>query len=119
MVKALELQGKNLKLQIWDTAGQERYAAITSAYYRGGNGILMVFDITRRESFDILRNKIIQTVRSQAQENVKIVVVGSMLDKQESRQVSYEEAMAFAQEVNAPYLECSAKTGQNINEAFE
>ncbi len=96
MVKALELQGKNLKLQIWDTAGQERYAAITSAYYRGGNGILMVFDITRRESFDILRNKVIQTVRSQAQENVKLVVVGTMLDKQESREVSYEEAMSFA-----------------------
>ncbi len=119
MVKGLQFEGKDLKLQIWDTPGQERFASITSFYYRGANGIMMVFDITRRESFDILRNKIIQTVRSQAQENVKILVVGSMLDKQESRQVSYEEAMAFAQEINAPYLECSAKTGQNINEVFE
>ena len=92
-VKTLEVQGKNVKVQIWDTAGQERFAAITSAYYRGAHAIMLVYDLTNHESFDALGSKFYPQVTTHAPENVKLIVVGTMLDKQVDRQVSYEEAM--------------------------
>ena len=114
----MQLNGKNVKLQIWDTAGQERFKNITASYYRGGNGILVVYDITDRESFNNLNSWLIEIEKS-ANKNVYKILIGNKCDLEEKRAVTYQEGKDFADSNGMKFIETSAKTCQQVNEAFE
>lgn len=119
-IRTVELDGKRVKLQIWDTAGQERFRTLTSSYYRGAQGIVFVYDITRRDTFDDLAEIWQREVDmySTVEDCVKIVI-GNKVDRAEQRAVSREEGMAFARDNGCLFLECSAKTKVSVQEAFE
>merc|ERR1712177_118866 len=108
-IRTVDLDTKTIKLQIWDTAGQERFRTITSSYYRGAHGIIIVYDITDKESFDNDRY---------ASENVCKLLVGNKNDLKSKRAVEYEAAKAFADELSIPFLETSAKNATNVEQAF-
>ena len=114
----MEIKGKKVKLQIWDTAGQERFKNITASYYRGGNGVLLIYDITDRESFESLNFWLIE-IEKNANKNVKILLMGNNCDLEDKRKVSYQEGKDFAMKNNMLFLEASAKDNINIKEAFE
>ena len=114
----MQLNGKNVKLQIWDTAGQERFKNITASYYRGGNGILVLYDITDRESFNNLNSWLIEIEKS-ANKNVYKILIGNKCDLEEKRAVTYQEGKDFADSNGMKFIETSAKTCQQVNEAFE
>merc|ERR1712050_352250 len=103
-------------LQIWDTAGQEAFRSITRAYYRGATGALLVYDISRRGSFDHLAQWLMDA-RQNAQPNMVIILIGNKSDL-DRREVSYEEGAWFARQNGLFFLETSAKTGQNVDAAF-
>ena len=114
----MQLNGKNVTLQIWDPAGQERFKNITASYYRGGNGILVVYDITDRESFNNLNSWLIEIEKS-ANKNVYKMLIGNKCDVEEKRAVTYQEGKDFADSNGMKFIETSAKTCQQVNEAFE
>jgi len=116
-IRTIELDGKTIKLQIWDTAGQERFRTITSSYYRGAHGIIIVYDITDRDSFDNVKQWLNEIDRY-ACENVNKLLVGNKSDLESKRQVDFEEAKAFADERGIPFLETSAKNATNVEKAF-
>ncbi|CAL9229019.1 unnamed protein product [Arabidopsis halleri] len=119
-IKQLTVGGKRLKLTIWDTAGQERFRTLTSSYYRGAQGIILVYDVTRRETFtnlvDVWGKEI--ELYSTNQECVRMLV-GNKVDRESERGVSREEGIALAKELNCMFLECSARTRQNVEQCFE
>ncbi|CAK9186354.1 unnamed protein product [Ilex paraguariensis] len=119
-IKQLTIGGKRLKLTIWDTAGQERFGTLTSSYYRGAHGIILVYDVTRRETFTNLSEIWAKEVElySTNHESVKILV-GNKVDKDSERAVTVEEGMALAQEHKCFFLECSAKTRENVQQCFK
>ena len=117
-MKKKEIDGKVIKVQIWDTAGHERFRAITYSYYRGANAIIIVFDITEDKSFLSIRDWLKQ-IDKYASKNVFKFLVGNKSDLQYKRLVSFEDAKKFADELNIPYFETSAKEGININELFD
>jgi len=117
-IKTMKLDGKVIKLQIWDTAGQEKFRTITSGYYRGAHGIILVYDITDRNSFNNLRHWL-QQVDLHAASNVTKMMIGNKVDLKDSRTVECDEAKEFADSMNIPFVETSAKTAENVNEAFE
>ncbi|XP_062091955.1 ras-related protein RABC2a-like isoform X2 [Humulus lupulus] len=112
-IKLLSVGGKRLKLTIWDTAGQERFGTVISSYYR-------VYDVTRRETFINLSNTWAKEVElySTNQDCIKILV-GNKVDKDKERAVSREEGIALAQEHKSLFLECSAKTRENVEQCFK
>eukprot|EP00753_Platysulcus_tardus_P017733 PLAT6473.4.p1 GENE.PLAT6473.4~~PLAT6473.4.p1 ORF type:complete len:206 (-),score=52.54 PLAT6473.4:125-742(-) len=116
-IKSLEIGGKKIKLQVWDTAGQERFRTITTAYYRGAMGILLVYDIGDRESFDHVRDWMRQ-IEVNAQAGVVKMLIGNKSDT-EDRAVSEKEGKALAAEYEIPFFETSAKTNTGVEEAFE
>ncbi|CAD5221646.1 unnamed protein product [Bursaphelenchus xylophilus] len=116
--KLVEVDKFKVKLQIWDTAGQERFRSITSSYYRDADALLLVYDITNRSSFDNIRNWLTQ-VQEYAKETVQMTLVGNKVDLTSQRKVKYEEAKQLANAYNIPYIETSAKTGQNVKETFD
>jgi Ras-related protein Rab-1A len=105
-----------VKLQIWDTAGQERFRTITSAYYRGADGIITVYDVTNQESFDHVQDWLHEVDRYASPGTVKLLV-GNKCDR-EDRVISTETGEAFANNLNMPFLETSAKTAENVEAAF-
>ena len=107
-----------MKLQIWDTAGQERFKNITASYYRGGNGVLVVYDITDRDSFENLNSWLIE-IEKNANKNIKKLLMGHNCDLEDKRQVSYKEGKDFATRNNMLFIESSAKNNINIKEAFD
>ncbi|KAG6422757.1 hypothetical protein SASPL_113137 [Salvia splendens] len=119
-VKHVTLGGKKLKLAIWDTAGQERFRTLTSSYYRGAQGIIMVYDVTRRDTFtnlsDIWAKEI--DLYSTNQDCIKMLV-GNKVDKESERVVSKKEGIGFAREYGCLFIECSAKTRVNVEQCFE
>eukprot|EP01127_Copromyxa_protea_P002782 TRINITY_DN12733_c0_g1_i1.p1 TRINITY_DN12733_c0_g1~~TRINITY_DN12733_c0_g1_i1.p1 ORF type:complete len:212 (-),score=42.96 TRINITY_DN12733_c0_g1_i1:80-715(-) len=115
--KTVTVDDTQVRLQIWDTAGQESFRAITRSYYRGAAGALLVFDITRRESFNHLESWLTDA-RQNANESMVTVLVGNKVDMEAKRAVSVEEAKQFAQENGLLYIETSAKTAANVDEAF-
>ncbi|KAD3337523.1 hypothetical protein R6Q59_027587 [Mikania micrantha] len=119
-IKQLTVGGKRLKLTIWDTAGQERFRTLTSSYYRGAQGIILVYDVTRRETFTNLSEIWAKEVDlySTNQDCVKMLV-GNKVDKDTERFVSREEGIALAKELKCLFLECSAKTRENVQQCFE
>lgn len=115
--KIVNVGGKSVKLQIWDTAGQERFRSVTRSYYRGAAGALLVYDITNRETFNALSNWL-SDARTLASPNIIILLVGNKKDLDAERDVTFLEASRFAQENELMFLETSAKTGENVEEAF-
>ncbi|XP_010917311.1 ras-related protein Rab11D [Elaeis guineensis] len=116
--RTLVIQHKSVKAQIWDTAGQERYRAVTSAYYRGAVGALLVYDITKRQSFDHIP-RWLEELRSHADKNIVIMLVGNKSDLEDQRAVSTEDASEFAQKENLFFLETSALEARNVETAFQ
>lgn len=115
--KVVNIGGKSVKLQIWDTAGQERFRSVTRSYYRGAAGALLVYDITSRESYNSLSNWLVDA-RTLASPNIAVLLVGNKKDLEEDREVTFLEASRFAQENELMFLETSALTGENVEEAF-
>ncbi|XP_058189422.1 probable protein phosphatase 2C 11 [Rhododendron vialii] len=119
-VKHVTMGGKKLKLAIWDTAGQERFRTLTSSYYRGAQGIIMVYDVTRRETFtnlsDVWGKEI--DLYSTNQDCIKMLV-GNKVDKESERVVTKKEGIDFAREYGCLFIECSAKTRVNVEQCFE
>ena len=107
-----------MKLQIWDTAGQERFKNITASYYRGGNGVLVVYDITDRESFENLNSWLIE-IEKNANKNVFKILIGNKCDLEDKRKVTFQEGKDFADSNGMKFLETSAKTATKVEEAFE
>ncbi|PHT60681.1 Ras-related protein RIC1, partial [Capsicum baccatum] len=116
-IRTVEQDGKTIKLQIWDTAGQERFRTITSSYYRGAHGIIVVYDVTDQESFNNVRQWLNEIDRY-ATPNVNKILVGNKSDLVANRVVSYETAKAFADEIGIPFLETSAKDASNVEQSF-
>lgn len=115
--RIVNVGGKAVKLQIWDTAGQERFRSVTRSYYRGAAGALLVYDTTSRDSFNALTNWL-NDARTLASPNIVILLVGNKKDLEEARDVTFLEASSFAQENELIFLETSAKSGENVEEAF-
>ena len=115
--KTIEIDGKSIKIQIWDTAGQEAFQAITRTYYKGAIGALLVYDITRRDTF-IHVTKWLEEVRNNSSKTITIILIGNKKDLEDKRQVSYEEGESFAKENGLMFLETSAKTAYNVVESF-
>ena len=115
--RIVDLNGKKIKLQIWDTAGQERFRAVTRSYYRGALGALLVYDVTRRSTFHHLTSWLTDA-RNLTNPDTVIMLVGNKKDLESQVDVSYDEAAQFAEENGLVFVEASAKTGQNVEEAF-
>ena len=121
-IRTIELDGKTIKLQIWDTAGQERFRTISSTYYRGAHGIIVVYDVTNHTSFDNVTRWLTE-IDKYAREGVNKLLVGNKSDQAlpedgGHRQVSTNEGKAFAESRHIPFLETSAKTGTFVDTAF-
>ncbi|CAJ2666035.1 unnamed protein product [Trifolium pratense] len=115
--RMLTIDSRPIKLQIWDTAGQESFRSITRSYYRGAAGALLVYDITRRETFNHLASWL-EDARQHANPNMTITLIGNKCDLSHRRAVSKEEGEQFAKENGLLFMEASAKTAQNVEEAF-
>ena len=116
-IKTIELDGKTVKLQIWDTAGQERFRTITSSYYRGSHGIIIVYDVTDQDSFDSVKMWL-QEIDRYATSTVLKLLVGNKCDLNDKRVVDYDTAKEFAEANQMPFLETSALDSTNVEEAF-
>mmetsp|Transcript_22271 Transcript_22271/g.37779 ORF Transcript_22271/g.37779 Transcript_22271/m.37779 type:complete len:213 (+) Transcript_22271:172-810(+) len=116
-IRTIELEGKRIKLQIWDTAGQERFRTITTAYYRGAMGILLVYDVTDEKSFSNIRNWI-RNIEQHATENVNKMLIGNKCDMVDKRVVEADRGKALADEYTIKFMETSAKSSINVEEAF-
>ncbi|XP_045150888.1 ras-related protein Rab-8B [Echinops telfairi] len=116
-IRTIELDGKKIKLQIWDTAGQERFRTITTAYYRGAMGIMLVYDITNEKSFDNIKNWI-RNIEEHASSDVERMILGNKCDMNDKRQVSKERGEKLAIDYGIKFLETSAKSSTNVEEAF-
>ena len=116
--KNIEINNKKIKIQIWDTAGQERYRSITSAYYRGAKGAFIVYDITRKETFDNI-DKWVADLKNNGDDNISIVLIGNKSDLDEKREISKEEGVQKSEEFKTAFMETSALNGDNIDKAFD
>lgn len=116
-IRLVDLDGKKIKIQIWDTAGQERFRTITTAYYRGAMGIMLVYDVTDERSFNNIRNWI-RNIDQYASEGVNKILIGNKCDNLERRVVDRERGAELAREYGLKFIETSAKTGINVEEAF-
>uniref|UniRef100_K7LVB3 Ras-related protein RABD1-like n=1 Tax=Glycine max TaxID=3847 RepID=K7LVB3_SOYBN len=116
-IRTVELEGKTVKLQIWDTAGQERFRTITSSYYRGAHGIIIVYDVTEMESFNNVKQWLNEIDRY-ANDTVCKLLVGNKSDLVDNKVVDSLTAKAFADELGIPFLETSAKDSINVEQAF-
>ncbi|OHT08995.1 small GTP-binding protein [Tritrichomonas foetus] len=113
----ITVEDRRVKLQIWDTAGQERFRSIAKAYYRNAVGVILVFDITERKSFDDLSSWL-NDVHTLCDPSAVIQLIGNKADLTDQRAVTLTEAEAFASHQHMQYLETSAKAGDNVREAF-
>ena len=117
-LKTIEIDSKRIKLQIWDTAGQERFRTITTAYYRGAMGIILVYDITEEQTFLNIRNWIRNIDQNTSPNQVEKILIGNKCDLNDERQVSVEKGQNLADEYNIKFFEASAKNDTNVQEAF-
>jgi len=116
-IKNIDIDGTRIKLQIWDTAGQERFRTITTSYFRGAQGILLVYDVTDRRSFESIRNWISQ-IQQHADVHVNKILVGNKCDMLDEKVVSTEEGEKLASEFGIQFWECSAKNDINVDQSF-
>lgn len=121
MIKSLQVDGKNVKLQIWDTAGQERFRTITRQFYRGAQGCLLVYDVTDRESFDHVRQWL-DDIRTYTKPDTLVVLVAAKADAADPthgrRAVSAAEGEELARSFGLKFIETSAKNAHNVEKAF-
>ena len=117
-IRTMEIDNKNVKLQIWDTAGQERFKNITASYYRGAHGIFVVYDISDTESFKNINNWLIE-IEKNANKNVYKILVGNKCDLEDKRTVSYQQGKELAETYGMQFIETSAKSNTNVDEAFQ
>ena len=117
-LKTMKLQnGQDVKLQIWDTAGQDRFRSITKNYYKGSNGIILIYDVTSLKTFENVKSWVSQ-IHEEISDKVVIYLVGHKVDMEEERKVTTEEGQKLAEELGVPFIETSAKSGLNIDEIF-
>ena len=116
-IRTIDLGGKTAKLQIWDTAGQERFKTITATYYKGAHGIILVYDITDKQSFRDIDNWLGE-VEKHASENVVKMLVGNKCDLESQRQVTYQEGKELADSLGLKFLETSAKDKVNVDQSY-
>jgi len=116
--RTLHVEGKIIKAQIWDTAGQERYRAITSAYYRGALGAVLVYDVSKPTTFENI-SRWLKELRDHADSNIRIMLVGNKTDLRHLRAVTRENAQNFAEAEGLSYIETSALEATNVEEAFQ
>ena len=117
-IKTFEIDSKKIKMQIWDTAGQERFKNIIASYYRGAHGILLLYDVTDKDSFKNLSNWLIE-IEKNASKNVLRVLIGNKCDLEEKRVISLNQGKEFADTYGLKFIETSAKKNLNVTEAFE
>ncbi|UMM41321.1 hypothetical protein L5515_017633 [Caenorhabditis briggsae] len=113
--KLINMGDKKVKLQIWDTAGQERFRSVATSYYRDADALLLVYDIANRQSFDNVRDWL-SHIKEHGKEAVQVTLVGNKCDL--PRVVQADEGRRLAEENGIPFMETSAKTGQNVDRAF-
>ncbi|CAL1386972.1 unnamed protein product [Linum trigynum] len=118
-IKTVMANDKRLKLTMWDTAGQERFGTVTTSYYRGAHGIILVYDVTKRDTFTNLSEIWAKDVElySTNHECVKLLV-GNKVDKDSERSVSREEGMVLAQRLKCSFIECTAKSRESVEQLF-
>lgn len=116
--RSINVDGKTIKAQIWDTAGQERYRAITSAYYRGAVGALLVYDITRHTSFESVE-RWLKELQDHTDNNIVVMLVGNKADLRHLRAVSTEDGQALAERESLYFMETSALESTNVENAFK
>ncbi|XP_051879468.1 ras-related protein Rab-12 [Pristis pectinata] len=117
-IKTIELRGKKIRLQIWDTAGQERFNSITSAYYRSAKGIILVYDITKKETFEDVP-KWMKMIDKYASEDAELLLVGNKLDCEVDRAITRQQGEKFALQITGMrFCEASAKDNYNVSEIF-
>ncbi|BBH07744.1 RAB GTPase homolog C2A [Prunus dulcis] len=119
-IKLLTVAEKRIKMTIWDTAGQERFRTLTSSYYRNAQGIILVYDVTRRDTFTNLSDVWAKEVELYStNKDCAKMLVGNKVDRESERAVSREEGLALAKDLGCLFLECSAKTRENVEQCFE
>ncbi|XP_025771007.1 ras-related protein Rab-13 isoform X2 [Panthera uncia] len=116
-IRTVDIEGKKIKLQVWDTAGQERFKTITTAYYRGAMGIILVYDITDEKSFENIQNWM-KSIKENASAGVQRLLLGNKCDMEAKRRVRKEQADQLAREHGIRFFETSAKSSTNVDEAF-
>ena len=116
--KTLTINNQEIKLKIWDTAGQERFRNITTQYYKGADGIVLVYDVTDEASYEKIKDWMDQILSNTQKEDIGLVLLGNKCDM-EPRNVTEEQGNKMAEELKISYFETSALTGQGIKEAFE
>ena len=110
--------GSTIKLYIWDTAGQDRFRSITRNYYKGADGIILIYDITKQDTFENVRNWI-NNIKDEAPDRVVLILVGNKVDDERNRVVPKSEGEEIAKEFNLPFFECSAKSDINVTPVFD
>ena len=119
-IKIIKKGNEKIKVSIYDTAGQERFKNIVKHYYKGANGVLLIYDITKRDTFEKLEFWLEDLKEnSDNLNNLFIYLIGNKNDMEEKREVSFQEATDFAKDKKLPYIEVSAKTGNNIKKLFD
>ncbi|KAK8699274.1 hypothetical protein V6N13_115364 [Hibiscus sabdariffa] len=116
--RTLQVEGRTVKAQIWDTAGQERYRAITSAYYRGALGALLVYDVTKPTTFENV-SRWLKELRDHADSNIVIMLIGNKTDLKHLRAVATEDGQSFAEKEGLSFIETSALEATNVEKAFQ
>ncbi|XP_010490210.1 PREDICTED: ras-related protein RABA2a isoform X2 [Camelina sativa] len=116
--RTLQVEGRTVKAQIWDTAGQERYRAITSAYYRGALGALLVYDVTKPTTFENV-SRWLKELRDHADSNIVIMLIGNKTDLKHLRAVATEDAQSYAEKEGLSFIETSALEALNVEKAFQ
>mmetsp|Transcript_2901 Transcript_2901/g.5095 ORF Transcript_2901/g.5095 Transcript_2901/m.5095 type:complete len:202 (-) Transcript_2901:661-1266(-) len=116
-IRTIELDNKTIKLQIWDTAGQERFRTIAAAYYRGAHGIVITYDITDRKSFENVKSWM-DEIGKYGSDRVNKLLIGNKADMVDKRAVKTEEGKELADALQMEFLETSAKTSENVEQAF-
>ena len=116
--KTVNINNQEIKLKIWDTAGQERFRNITTQYYKGADGIILVYDVTDEASFEKIKDWMDQILSNTQQEEIGLVLLGNKCDM-EPRNITEEQGKKMAEDLKISYFETSALTGQGIKEAFD
>ena len=107
-----------MKIQLWDTAGQERFRTIAKSYYKGAHGIVLIYDVTVKKTYDNIR-KWLNQIKNEASRRISIILVGNKIDCDDKREVTKEEGQKLADSNQLPFYEASAKESININECFQ
>ena len=117
--KIIKVNGEKIKVSIWDIAGQEKFQNIVKQYYNGANGVLLIYDITSKKSFDKIQFWYDDLSKNSNIEELFICLVGNKLDLKKTRVITIEEAKEYAKKLDVPYFEVSAKSGEGIKELFD